>query len=255
MAEDFRGPHLKLSRAEHHIIELRELVKAFSRKQLYEAIANRDIQPGYLTLIARQKEPFSHDEFSPIIGDVIHNLRDALDLAACVLMRNAGRSDQRVSFPTGETVDHFRQAIANAAKDKRPFPDPIVTILETRIQPYGGGRNGLLRTLHNLAVQDRHRLVVPVVLGFLRIELESQGQIFPLVNIDPRPKAIRDGSILAIIEDVELAELEINKAAEVTPTLAFDESSGRLWGEPLEDGCRKLLYATQEAVDALKDCL
>jgi hypothetical protein len=50
----------------------------------------------------RGEKLFPPDEFAPIIGGVIHNLRGALDLAVAVIMRNAGLpfSDKNVQFPT-----------------------------------------------------------------------------------------------------------------------------------------------------------
>src|SRR4051794_8992852 len=40
---------------------------------------------------------------APIIGDAIHNLRAALDMMACELARQNGKSDKGVYFPISDT--------------------------------------------------------------------------------------------------------------------------------------------------------
>src|SRR5580700_5300590 len=103
MREDFSGPNLKFVRAQTHIAELNDLLRRFMEVQTYKAVANFELNPGYIVWIAKGEKRFDHKEFSPIIGDVIHNLRDSLDLAISVLMRNAKLSDENVMFPTADS--------------------------------------------------------------------------------------------------------------------------------------------------------
>jgi len=113
--ENFRGPELKLHRAETHIIDLHDLLERFMKAQVYKVVADFERDPGYICWVIRGKELFPHDEFAPFIGDVIHNLRDALDLAVAVIMRNARESDEHVMFPSADTLNAFRAGLIISA--------------------------------------------------------------------------------------------------------------------------------------------
>lgn len=139
MPEDFRGPLLKIERAKLHIIDLNGLLRRLIELQGCKAVADFETQPGYIIWVARSLGgSFSHKELSPIIGDAIHNLRDFLDLAVSVLMRNAGESDENVMLPTADSRDAFHRAVAGGPKQPK-FPKKLVRVLKSRIEPYEGG--------------------------------------------------------------------------------------------------------------------
>jgi hypothetical protein len=251
--EDFRGPDLKLQRAEHHIIDLHDLLKRFLEAQTYVSVADFELEPGKIFWVARGEELFPHDEFSPIIGDVVHNLRDSLDLAVSVIMRNANRTDANVQFPTSDSREAFCNAIKDGPK-KKDFPDDLVAELKTRIQPYLGGTGYLLRILHNIAIADKHRLIVPSVFGLTAITVAA-GPFVMKAQIVGQPRPIKNGSILASAMVEQFPHAQVGQEEKVSLTVAFDRSAGPLCGESIEDGCRKLYYATEEAIEALRSCL
>ena len=78
------------------------LSKRFLEPSPYIAVADFQLNPGYISFVARGKELFPHDELAPIISDAIHNMRDSLDLAISILMRNRKLHDI-LYFPTGNT--------------------------------------------------------------------------------------------------------------------------------------------------------
>lgn len=258
MPEDFRGPFLKLARANTHIADLHQLLKRFIKLHAYKAVADFDLEPGWIVWVARGEGGFNHDEFGPFIGDVIHNLRDSLDLAVCVLCRNSGLSDEGVYFPTGESLDHFKNSIGKGSKPKpavtAKFPPKVIAILETGIEPYKHGRGYWLRTLHNLAILDKHRLIVPTLFGVSTVHMKIEGGDVP-AHFFAKPKPIKDGSKLYRISRSEWPEVKINDEAPLTLSIQFDRRSGELWHAEVIEGLIRLMNETQQALDALKSCL
>jgi hypothetical protein len=221
--------------------------------QSYKAVADFDSEPGYILWVARGKDLFPHDEFWPFIGDIIHNLRDALDLAISVLMRNANLSDVGVQFPTADSLSLLKKAIVRQGK-KEPFPPKIVDVLETRIEPYSGARGQLLRVLHNIAIRDKHRMIVPTVFGVDVVEMQSEGMDF-LMHVFGARKTIRDGSVLARVSASYFPNVQVGHEAKVTLAITFDDRSRSLQWESIEAGTRRLLYATEDAIECLETCL
>ena len=251
--ETFRGPELKLHRAETHIIDLHGLLKRFMEAQTYKIIADFEREPGYICFVGQGEEVFPHDEFAPIIGDVIHNLRDALDLAVSVIMRNAGRSDRGVMFLTGRDANAFKRAIKQRS-EKVKWPQDFLQVLETRIQPYEGGNGYLLRVLHELSITDKHRLLVPTVFGTSSVTVNTEGIRFPIYT-GVYPVAIKDGGVYFRCLTSDFPDIKVGQKANVTLSIAFDGIGRPLDAIPVDDALRRLLQKTKEAIDALRSCL
>lgn len=97
-------------------------------------------------------------EFSPtILGDIVHNMRTALDHLASELARANGESDKGVYFPFAEDVHGLDEQIRN--KKFRRCGDDAVRLLRS-FKPYRGG-NAALRAIHDLDVIDKHRTFLP----------------------------------------------------------------------------------------------
>lgn len=111
-------------------------------------------------------------EMPLILGDVIHNMRCALDYALAEIL---GFKDTRLTFPMGETREEllstFRtdneivgkrtlKAGRNAAVE-RAVPG-IGGFLTDAIRPYKGS-GSLLWELNKLDGRDKHRLLLPVL--------------------------------------------------------------------------------------------
>jgi hypothetical protein len=97
------------------------------------------------------------DDFSAIIGDHIHNLRAALDLLACEVVRANGKSDKGVHFPFSDGPDTLDGQIKDK-KFHRASPEAIALL--KRIKPYPKG-NDPLRAIHDLDVIDKHQALIP----------------------------------------------------------------------------------------------
>jgi hypothetical protein len=99
------------------------------------------------------------EHLGAIIGDIIHNLRSALDLVACDLVRAAEGKDatvERVYFPFCQSAEDLEGMIRTRQFDRAG--DRAVQVL-CGLKPYRGG-NAALRAIHDLDVQDKHTSLI-----------------------------------------------------------------------------------------------
>ena len=161
MLPPFEAPKLKLRRAARHLDELGQDIGAFLGRKPFALVIE---QPDWWTAswpihawTIRIREAVPHD-LSAIIGDAIHNLRAALDLLACDLVRLNGKSDKGVQFPFSADAADLPHQIKSKNLN-RAAPD-VVRLL-TSLKPYRGG-NLALRAVHDLDIQDKHQALIPV---------------------------------------------------------------------------------------------
>ncbi len=91
-----------------------------------------------------------------VIGDCTHNLRAALDLMACDLVRAAGGNDKHVYFPFAHQEADLEKMIKEKNFDRAG--DDAVTLLKS-FKPHRGG-DELLRAMHDLDIEDKHKALI-----------------------------------------------------------------------------------------------
>lgn len=96
---------------------------------------------------------------SPMIGDVIHNLRSSLDLLACECVRNNGGKDDEVLFPFCDDPAYLETMIKRRRIDRAA--KPVIDLIRC-LKPYKGG-NAALRAVHDLDIQDKHTAIIPSI--------------------------------------------------------------------------------------------
>lgn len=146
---------LKVERAKKHIAEMNEEISRFCDAHLHIPFIEHDPDgPGDLLKIGEHYEGL--DSISMILGDVIHNLRCALDLAISDIERTkCGKNAKYTKFPVYESRNEFVAAIKGGLEQKVPWH--IFNRLLVDIQPYRGGYGESLVHLHNLDIEDKHR--------------------------------------------------------------------------------------------------
>jgi hypothetical protein len=201
MLAPFQASRLKIARARQHTEELRTAVAAFLDTKPYQVAVEtpseyRDLACKALVVRVRKPVP---PELSAIIGDVIHNLRTALDLLANDLVRLAGKNPKEVYFPFARSEDELSEQIKRRNFD-RAGPDAVALLKQ--LCPYKGG-NVALRTIHDLDIQDKHQALVPVAHG-LSIDFsgiadrEAANEVRrKLANWSTR--VVRDGQTVAVL--------------------------------------------------------
>ena len=163
------GCRAKLGRARHHQDRLGELVDQCLRPMLGGGlkvqISNEIDARGKWSVSKVGSIPaFDGTEMSLVVGDLVHNLRTALDHLACACVRDSGNepTDQNAfpineRVPTGRWLERFKAKLARM--------DSVYVDAITNLQPYKHPDTEeawkLLRlaTLDNL---DKHKLLVPI---------------------------------------------------------------------------------------------
>ncbi len=167
------GSNIKIERAKTHVRELEALVQEFLQSSPYAVVREEDPETGDLVYRLRvlRQPPLA---WSAIVGDAVHNLRTALDLLACELVRaNGGRVNEDTGFPIGKDVHALKSMLKN--KIGGASEEAIRHIRS--LNPYPGGNDGLWR-LHRLDVVDKHRLLLSVGSAHKNIVLDAV-RMFP----------------------------------------------------------------------------
>lgn len=175
MSNVFAASLIKMARAKKFIDELEQEIVAFLKRPglVCYALEMPESEPGLLDIKISTINP--DPEVGAIIGDVVHNLRTALDLMATQLVVIAGESTKDVYFPFSKSADEFDGAITSK-KFHRAGAD-AVALLKT-FSPYWGG-NELLRGLHDLDIQDKHKALVLSLQQFdgaITLDRQDDGQ-------------------------------------------------------------------------------
>lgn len=199
---------LKLSRARHHISELSALTRDYlSRKPFYLEITSvrppnchgvavrvEDGRDRKHYWVGRTRLPIPLS-LCAVLGDAIHNLRAALDLMACELVRRAGHADDQVYFPFAKDAGTFEAMLKKRHLDRA---SPSAQELIRSLEPYWGG-NEDLRGLHELDIVDKHRTVIVMLasIRISRITLNQPGLTGEIRNAKMAP--LVDGKVLVIL--------------------------------------------------------
>lgn len=153
----FSGPKLKIERAKGHIADLQSAIKTFHETRPYELIKEQDPKTGedVYRMKVHKDVPF---EIGGIIGDAVHNLRAALDLLVCDLVRSNMKQVVRGNgFPISRTANHFESNSVGKIKGVNRRAERLIR----RLKPYEGG-NTPLWILHELDALDKHQGIIPV---------------------------------------------------------------------------------------------
>jgi hypothetical protein len=165
------------------------------------------------------------DEPGAIVGDAVHNIRTALDLMASELARRNHQSDKSVYFPFANSEDELPQQIKS--KNFERCGQAAVTLLKS-IAPYHGG-NTLLRALHDLDVQDKHKALI-IVPSTLNLEFELSYNIDNPANqtfkgdaqlrtLFPEDSPLAGIAVVKVLQDmVELVESILEAFARCLPS-------------------------------------
>ena len=149
---------LKIARAEKHLSELRALLK---RNKPFSYCLETNFKTGERATYAKKNEQVC-SEAAILIGDVVHNLRCALDHLYWGCTNQVAKSDgerNKIQFPICNDEKGFRESVLTGLP-KRVSPQ-FSEALEG-LKPYRNGGNLKLCAIHDLDVLDKHRLLIPV---------------------------------------------------------------------------------------------
>jgi hypothetical protein len=152
----FEAPRAKVGRAERHVDVLGILVRDYAaQKPFGMQQVGSPMLPAYNTVTSIALP----DDIPLTIGDAIHNLRSALDIMACDIVRLSGKSTKGVHFPFAGSKDGLQEMIEKHRFNRAP--KEAVDLLK-KMAPYKGGHIAL-RAIHDLDIMDKHEMILPVL--------------------------------------------------------------------------------------------
>jgi len=187
MSALFRDARLKIDRANKHIADLKTAIIAL--EDTYRATIERHPDTTAQSLIHEFPEVENAlGNLSLIIGDVIHNLRSALDFAwyNTISRDLPDKISDYTKFPAFETKQSVESALHGIEVDTRC--KKLFDCIVSDIQPYKGSQNGIIWTLHDLDISDKHLLL---------LELTTRGHVRGVTIRDKDGQTYR-GSSMAV---------------------------------------------------------
>lgn len=149
---------LKIHRATEHFNELNAL---FQKKRPFTYILETNTKTGQRATFAKRNEAVIN-RAALICGDVVHNIRAALDHAYWEIVSPVATTDKEMrnlQFPFSETEARLDEAIKTRLAD-RVSPAFYQALLD--LKPHGEpGGNEFLALIHKLDILDKHKLLIP----------------------------------------------------------------------------------------------
>ncbi len=152
---------VKIDRAKQHMVELRKEIKNFSDTHPYKISTKRDPLTNHLIYYVARAESLPL-QISLITGDIIHNLRSALDhLAYELFIVNLGNATnaRHIYFPIAENFELYKK---NKIEMTKGITQKAKDLIDT-VRPYKGGSNTIWE-IHRLDIIDKHRSILLVIL-------------------------------------------------------------------------------------------
>lgn len=237
----------KIERAEKHIHEFQTEFDAFGKTDPYSIGTEDDPQTGDKVFRVKSVAPIPL-VLPIIIGDVLHNLRSALDHLVWHLVEAAGsKPTTQTSFPIFKTATDCRKFFKKLKTGCQPKIEGISRTamkLIKRTKPYKRG-NKELWLIHELNNIDKHRLLIPTMAISPYLALEREGK-FASVWQRPNIKLVKKGAELfrwpnAIAEKMDMK-------TKLAVVIAFGEPK-IIKGQPVLELLHQLMHLVDGVVN------
>jgi hypothetical protein len=225
----FEGARSKVKWADKHIEHFNGVLNAFLKTNFYVF----DIEyygPGDHGVILKLTRD-APCELPLILGDAIHNLRSALDLAYVELITRVGSKPTkwttlRVWENRKKLVDSLSERVLKGAPD-------VIAVLADTIKAYQGG-DRVLSALNSLDISDKHILLIPVfavtaVTGLSCDVVFEGGGRFSMENCNA---GVQQGRILRMVNLPPGGKFELKSKGQPTIQVQFGNGTG-LEGQPI----------------------
>jgi len=236
---------LKLDRAEHHLKEVNDYIAAYSKPHPYEALRGANLRvKGKKTVRYSLHFTSEPDErLSVVVGDVVHNVRSALDhvvtnmapnselrskIAFCIFTTRPYDDDgEPLDSEDGKRWASLRLAVPAKAlaqidyiQPYRPPPESVVTFCrENGLDPADVHGIAILNKLDNA---DKHRRLIPVAQGLGDAVVTITPPNGESISY-PLPGMVMDGAVIASYEVTDPSrEAEVDVYVNGTPQIAIE---------------------------------
>ncbi|WFS02182.1 hypothetical protein [Rhizobium tumorigenes] len=146
---------LKIERAKKHVADLQSCCQTFLQKQPFE-LWSRVRRGQYKREIFVKQQEVIPDDIALILGDVVHNLKSALDILAWRMVGDKAPNPKRVLFPFAETEDGLKGSIGN--RQTALAGEKVVKTIKA-LKPYLGG-DEYLYGIQALDTSDKHHFII-----------------------------------------------------------------------------------------------
>jgi hypothetical protein len=156
MAPSLDSAYAKLERAREHLERVKERIEALRQPHVDSVPVRRDPSDPKVIAGWTMPNPIDH-RMSPMIGDVVQNLRAALDhLVHAIAWVDSGQPQKHTQFPVDDAPQKFS---GHSATFLKGVSVSHVARLE-QLQPYNGCKwTELIRDLSNT---DKHRELIVI---------------------------------------------------------------------------------------------
>lgn len=219
----FESSRVKIKRANKHISDFNELVKAFVQTDFCSFNIQKDLNTGQNVLQFNMTREAPVD-LALILGDSIHNLRSALDHAYVELLTLIGKKSTKWSlFKIYENRDELVNTLSHGILKGE---DDIVSMLADNIGAHKGG-DALLCALHFLDISDKHMLLIPVF-GIAHLNHVDADIVMGKTTITMRDCTfgVGQGGILNLIETPATSEMSIKSKGQPSFGMFFGKGTG-----------------------------
>lgn len=248
-SDPLEGPKLKVERADTHISDVGDCIKQYFETCPYTTFTELDASGEREFLKLRLTNPPPR-KIAVVVGDVVHNLRSALDqLACCLAIKNGFPDASDTYFPFAASREIYESK--SVQKKIRKLPQAAVQIIH-ELKPYLGGNN-LLWSLHQLDIIDKHRALIPIATTHLGVKAQLTAKplgTFP--HTFSIPKALqpldKDAVILVYPAGLQFDSSEI----EFTVDMAF-HNVGPIDGQPVLTVLHQFVAMTKSVLGIFED--
>jgi hypothetical protein len=186
---------LKTQRAREHLAQLNPLQQEIDSPGYLGTDVQRDGRDVVVRLKVKGPTP---SRIGCIVGDVVHNLRTALDYLAWLAVEwNGATPTKKTQFPVCSTSATFSKAVNSQLAGA---PGPFIQLVES-LQPFNcsPSSESIIGIVHRLDINDKHnRLLVSALMSSqVSLEFDEPGCLErePTLTIPPFP--LVDGAELA----------------------------------------------------------
>jgi hypothetical protein len=233
---------LKWSRGKEHLYMLEAESRKFWDSEPYTVIHERNGKEFENVLRFQWTQPVPHNRWGSILGDVVHNMRSALDYIAWRLA-GSNLADRYIQFPLCETIDQWKGFQWRLQKSAPIHADALAYIQS--LQPYTrpDPQRAFLWILQELDARDKHKLITLTQSLARTAKISGRGQM--LIPYEAIENPLENGTI--IVEYAGPPEASANLEIDLAFQVVFDNSLGALAN--CEVG--SVLYPIFNAVDVI----
>jgi hypothetical protein len=254
------GVRAKIDRARYHLSQLHASVQAWgsAEENDHAPALNYDQDRKVIGIVLQEVRP-NDINWALIVGDVVHNLRSALDHLVCQLATLHGRSIadcKKTAFPI--CIDEA--TFAKAKRRVEPFVDPGAFALIEVLQPYKAAdragkdaRSNNLWVISQLDIIDKHRMLVIAAKYFRATDVRyTLRGITTVLPVDGKWFPLEDGAQIGSLDISNLTiehtdEMHVQAQTEVQ--IFFNETGCGCDGLTVEGALRSCIRYISDIVE------